>query len=209
MPSSHAGKILIISSPSGGGKTSICRRLLSPARRRQGWAFSVSYTTRQRRPGERNGREYHFVSDERFEQLVRRDFFAEHFRVHQSRYGTPRGPLEKVRHRGGVMVLDVDVNGALSLKCQYPDAIMVFVMPPSRSALRRRLRRRGTETEAQLALRLQNAIHELSLFVKFDYVVINQRLDAAVRQVLAIIESHVCRIENIPKEQLARIAGLR
>ena len=98
------GKIVIISSPSGGGKSSICRKLLSPARRRKGWTFSVSYTTRKARIGERNGREYYFVDEEKFKELTRRDYFAEHFKVHLYRYGTPRAPLERIREKGGSQV---------------------------------------------------------------------------------------------------------
>ena len=203
------GKIVIISSPSGGGKTSICRRLLSPARRRQGWTFSISYTTRAKRRGERNGREYVFIGEDRFRKLVRRGFFAEHFKVHLYRYGTPRKPIEKIRRRGGVMVFDVDVQGAGKLKREYPDAISIFVLPPSQAELRRRLKRRGTETSDQVRLRLINALQEMNSFRSygFDYVVVNKKLDVAVREVLSIIEAHVCRLDQSDPEQLRRITG--
>ena len=166
MQRKQLGKIVIISSPSGGGKTSICRRLLSPSRRRRGWTFSISYTTRAKRRGERHGREYFFVSEARFEQLVRQNFFAEHFKVHLYRYGTPRKPIEQVRRHGGVMLFDVDVQGAGKLKAEYPDAISIFVLPPSRAELHRRLKQRGTETKGQLDLRLHNALHEMRSFRK-------------------------------------------
>lgn len=201
------GSIVIISSPSGGGKTSICRRLLSAARRRQGWTFSVSYTTRRMRVGERNGREYYFVSDDRFTQLVRTGFFAEHFDVHTNKYGTPREPMERVRRNGGVMILDVDVQGAAKLRKEYPDAITIFVQPPSVPELRRRLRYRGTETKEQLAIRFENARREMKLYHRFEYVVVNQTLDTAVQEVLAIIKSHCCRTDKIDKEQMHIITG--
>ncbi|MFZ5980403.1 MAG: guanylate kinase [Candidatus Zixiibacteriota bacterium] len=194
------GKIVIISSPSGGGKTSICRKLLSPTRRRQGWTFSVSYTTRKKRIGERNGREYHFVTDDKFGDLVKIDFFAEHFKVHLYQYGTPRGPLDRIRQKGGVIILDVDVQGAFKLRKEYPDAITIFISPPSIAELKRRLRRRGTETAEQLKVRFENAKKEMKLFDKFDYVVINKELNVAIKQVLSIINAHECRTDNINKK---------
>ena len=201
------GTILIISSPSGGGKTSICRKLLSPARKRQGWKFSISYTTRSPRRGERNGREYHFVSAEEFQRKVRAGFFAEHFKVHLYQYGTPRGPIDRVRRHGGVMLFDVDVQGARRLKREYPDAISIFVLPPSQAELRRRLRRRGTETKEQLEVRLRNALNEMRTGTnfEFDYVVVNKELDKAVRQVLAIVEAHQCRIDRCDPERIKKI----
>lgn len=203
------GRIVIISSPSGGGKTSICRELLTPARRRRGWRFSVSYTTRRKRPGERNGREYVFVSEEEFERLVQKDFFAEHFRVHLYRYGTPRGPLERIRRRGGVMLLDVDVQGARRLRREYPDAIAIFVLPPSVAELRRRLKRRGTESPEQLRVRFTTAREEMRTFRRygFEYVVVNDRLKEAVAEVEAIIRAHPCRLDKIDREQLRRLTG--
>ncbi len=201
------GKIVIISSPSGGGKTTICRELLSPERLASGWRFSVSYTTRPPRAGEQNGREYHFVTDAEFDSLAGRDFFAEHFQVHRFKYGTPRPPLDDVRRHGGVMVLDVDVNGARALKREFPDAITVFILPPSVQALRERLSLRGTETPDQLAVRFDNAIREMSSFrdYGFDYVVVNRDVSVAVREVESVIIAHHCRIENFPPEQLKKI----
>lgn len=161
------------------------------------------------RPGEKNGREYHFVDGYTFERMAERDEFAEHFQVHQYNYGTPRAPLERVRRRGGVMVLDVDVKGARRLKEEYPDAISIFILPPSTGALRKRLTRRGTETKEQLEVRFKNARDEMRTFrdYGFDYVVINKELGLAVRQVLAIIEAHPCRVEQLNKELLQKLAG--
>ncbi len=200
-----SGNILIISSPSGGGKTSICRKLLSPSRKKEGWQFSISYTTRKKRPNEKDGREYFFVSEAEFQQLVRKDFFAEHFQVHLYHYGTPRGPLEKVLSKGGVMVLDVDVKGALKLKKEYPQAITVFILPPSIAQLRRRLRRRGTETKEQLKVRFENSKAEIKLYNKFEYAVINDDLDTAVDKVLSIVKSHGCRTKMMKEEQITRL----
>lgn len=207
MSKPQPGRIVIISSPSGGGKTSICRRLLTPTRKRQGWTFSISYTTRGKRKGEQQGREYCFVPEADFDRLVARDYFAEHFRVHLYKYGTPRRPLEKVLQSGGVMLLDVDVQGAKKLRKEYPQAITIFVLPPSQAALRQRLKRRGTETKEQLKIRFENARKEMKLYRKFEYVVINKELNDAVRQVLAIIEAHPCRLDNFNPEQITRITG--
>jgi guanylate kinase len=203
----NSGKIVIISSPSGGGKTSICRKLLSPTRRKQGWTFSVSYTTRRPRTGERNGREYFFIENEEFQRLERKRFFAESFQVHQYRYGTPRGPIENVLNRGGVMLFDVDVQGARKLHKEYKEAISIFVLPPSVAALRRRLKLRGTETAKELSVRFDTARREMANFQQygFDYVVVNDDLNKAVRQVLAIVEADPCRIEKINKEHLLKI----
>ncbi|MEW6413476.1 MAG: guanylate kinase [Candidatus Zixiibacteriota bacterium] len=203
---SKRGKIVVISSPSGGGKTSICRKLLSPARKSKGWRFSVSYTTRARRPGERNGREYVFVSEREFRDKVKANYFAEHFKVHLYHYGTPRKPLEQAVNSGGVILLDVDVQGAFRIKKEYPEAVTIFILPPSTSMLRKRLRRRGTETAEQLKVRFDNARKEMSLYRKFEYAVINEDLDTAVSEVLSIINCHHCRTENIKEEQIRKLS---
>ncbi len=203
------GRIVIISSPSGGGKTSICRKLLSSARRREGWSFSISYTTRERRGGERDGREYYFVNDDKFDRLVAQGFFVEHFKVHLYKYGTPRRPLEQVRRKGGVVLLDIDVQGAKKVITDFPDAISIFVLPPSVAELKKRLRARGTETPAQLAVRSHNAIQEMRSFKDFgfEYVVVNEELGTAVRQVLSIVEAHGCRVDTYDKKQIRKITG--
>ena len=202
---SKPGKIVVISSPSGGGKTSICRKLLSPARKRRGWQFSISYTTRQKRPGERNGREYWFVSEARFKELIKANFFAEHFKVHLYRYGTPRGPLEQAVRQGGVIILDVDVQGAFRLKKVYPEAVTIFILPPSVRELRRRLIRRGTETPDQRRVRFENARKEMRLYRRFEYCVINEDLNTAVGEVLSIIDCHHCRSEHIRPEHIKKL----
>ncbi len=201
------GKIVIISSPSGGGKTSICKALLSPERKKKGWRFSVSYTTRQKRNGEKNGREYSFVTESEFDKKVRENFFAEHFQVHLYKYGTPRKTLDEIVKKGGVIILDVDVQGAEAIRKEYPDAISIFVLPPSVRELRKRLRRRGTETDEQLRVRFENAKKEMREYEKFPYTVINKDLQRAVDEVLAVITAHYCRTENIKKEQIQKIIG--
>ena len=148
-----AGKIVIISSPSGGGKTSICQGLLTEERKSQGWGFSISCTTRPKREGEQHGREYFFVTEEEFDKKAEAGFFAEHFPVHLYKYGTPKEQLDQVVEEGGVILLDVDVQGAAKIRRKYPDAISIFVLPPSKESLKERPQRRGTETPEQLDVR--------------------------------------------------------
>ena len=195
------GKIVIISSPSGGGKTSICKKLLTPTRRQLGWRFSTSYTTRQKRRGEQDGREYYFVSEQEFQKKASAGFFAEQFKVHLYNYGTPKRPIEQVDKTGGVMLLDVDVQGAQRLRKVYKQAITIFILPPSDRVLRQRLKQRGTETKAQLKVRLDNARKEMKLYHRFEYAVVNDDLNKAVQQVRGIIEAHQCRTENLSREQ--------
>lgn len=137
--------------------------------------------------------------------MVARGEFAEHFKVHLYQYGTPRQPLEAVIKSGGAMILDVDVQGAQRIKEEYPQAITIFILPPSVEELQRRLKRRGTETDEDLLVRYENAKKEMSLWRRFEYTVINQSLKTAVRQVEAIIEAHPCRTENMDKEQFAKL----
>jgi guanylate kinase len=201
------GQVVIISSPSGGGKTSICNAIMTPERHKHGWRFSISYTTRDKRPGEQNGREYHFVDDKTFMAFKRAGKFAEDCRVHLYRYATPRAPLESVIKKGGVMVLDVDVQGAAKLRKRYKEAVTIFVLPPSEKVLQKRLTRRGTETNEQMRVRFENARKEMNLYNKFDYVVINNVLDTAVADVLAIIRAHPCRTQFVKKEAIRHIVG--
>jgi len=198
----RTGNIVIISSPSGGGKTSICQNLLND---NKDWKFSISYTTRSKRPGEVDGREYFFVDENKFEALKNDNFFAEHFKVHLYNYGTPRGPLEDVLNNGGVVLLDVDVQGAKHLKKEFDEALTIFILPPSVEELHKRLSARGTETAEQLKVRRENATEEMKLWQNFDYVVVNNGLGEAVEQVYSIIKSHKCLVDKIDVEQINRI----
>lgn len=208
MGSLTQGKVVIISSPSGGGKSSICNELIRRNRDR-GWRFSISYTTRAKRGDEVDGREYYFVSQEEFDRLARQDFFAEHCKVHLYQYGTPRGPLESVLNEGGVMLLDIDVQGAEKIKAAYPQAITIFILPPSVAALRRRLSTRGTETPEQLQVRYENATREMKLWKNFEYAVINDDLQVAVSEVESAIIAHHCRTDKRAAEQIENIIGLQ
>lgn len=180
------GKIVVISSPSGGGKTTICNRLRQS---NPSWLFSISCTTRDIRKGEKNGREYWFINRTEFMRRRKLHYFAEFARVHLHYYGTPRTPLEAAARGGHVILLDVDVKGAFSIKKKYPEALLIFIRPPSEKILRQRLKRRGTETQAQVALRLKNAIAEMKKYNRFDYVIVNDDLNKAVAAADHMIKS--------------------
>jgi len=204
--SKSRGKIIIISSPSGGGKSSICRNLLD-RNKNDAWRFSVSYTTRPQRPNEKHGREYYFVDYAEFVRLREKGEFAESCQVHRHYYGTPRGPIEKVLESGGVMLFDVDVKGAKKLKDQYKEAATIFILPPSKAELKRRLKKRGTEDDKHLKIRLDRALSEMKLFRRFEYVVVNKDLDTAVNEVEMIVKSLHCRQANLNLEQINRVIG--
>ena len=201
------GKIVIISSPSGGGKSSICRELLRKHAADK-WKFSISFTTRPIREGEKDGREYHFTDATNFKKLRKAGKFAESCRVHKFRYATPRAPLEDTVRRGGVILLDVDVKGASKLRKEYPHAALIFILPPSRKELERRLRTRGTDSAAQLRLRLAVSLREMRYYTRFDYTVINDNLDKAVHEVECIIETLHTRRGNLDRRRIDSMIGI-
>ncbi|UCD94272.1 MAG: guanylate kinase, partial [Candidatus Zixiibacteriota bacterium] len=133
--------------------------------------------------------------------------FAEWCQVHRFYYGTPRQPLEDVLHGGGVMLLDVDVKGAVKLKRAYPSAATIFILPPGQTELKRRLKRRGTEDDKHFKIRQRRALSEMKLYRRFEYTVINKDLDTAVSEVEMIIKSLHCRKSNLDLEQIDRIVG--
>ena len=163
------GKIVIISSPSGGGKSSICRQLLKN-NKNDNWQFSVSYTTRPPRKNETNGIEYNFVTHAKFQELKKKNEFAESCQVHRYYYGTSRKPLDKILKKGGVMLLDVDVKGAKKLKEQFPSAVTIFILPPGRLELKKRLMERGTDNSIQKRIRYKRALSEMKLYKRFEYI---------------------------------------
>lgn len=197
------GSLFVVSGPSGTGKTTILRRVLDS---RKDLAFSVSYTTRARRPGEEEGKDYFFVSEEQFEARIRNGEFIEWARVHDNLYGTSKEYVDSRLDDGINIVLDIDVQGALNVQKERPRAVYVFIAPPSYEELKNRLEIRGTENTEQLKIRLRNARWELSKIYMFQYVVVNCSLDRSVEQLDAIITSEQLRVEKM-KDILHR-AGL-
>ncbi len=176
------GLLLVISGPSGSGKTSIARAV----EKRLGAIFSVSATTRPRSLSERRGRDYEFLSEQAFEDLVDRGAFLEHARVYgRHRYGTPREPVQRHLDEGRLVILDIDVQGALQVRQAMPDALLVFVLPPGDEELERRLRARGRDDEQNIQLRLAEARREIEVGLHsgaYDEQIVNDDLDRAVDQ---------------------------
>ena len=179
--------LLIVSSPSGAGKTTLTTAL---RQRIPGLAFSVSHTTRPPRRGEVEGREYHFVCREQFEQMVTDGRFLEWATVHGNLYGTTK--TEAQRATDGI-IFDVDHQGARQIKAQRPDAVCVFILPPSMPELLRRLKGRASDSEETVARRYRAALHEIEHYGLFDYVMVNDNLDAATETLVAVYRAERCR----------------
>ena len=185
---------IILSSPSGGGKTTIARELLL---KRTDLGYSVSCTTRAPRVGEVEGRDYYFLSRVEFERRRDHGDFAESAQVHENMYGTLRSEVERVFRAGKHVVMDIDVQGAQQFVRAFPKAVTIFVLPPSAEVLLERLRQRQTESKEQLARRLQSALQELQAVDLYQYVVMNDDLPKAVARVSSIIDAEVVRRERV------------
>ena len=179
------GKLLILSAPSGAGKSSLAKALAASA---PNVAVSVSHTTRAPRPGERDGTDYHFVSTDQFAAMVKEGRFLEHAQVFGNFYGTARESVEDLLVAGKNVVLDIDWQGARRIKDLMPDAVTVFVLPPSREALHERLVGRGQDSAETIARRMREASSEMRHYSEFDHVVVNDVFSAALSDIRAILE---------------------
>src|SRR5262249_27094516 len=184
------GNLIIVSAPSGAGKTTLVAGALDRDNRVRP---SISYTSRRPRAGEEEGAHYHFVSRAEFEAMIANGDFLEWAEVHGNLYGTSRRAVEETRSKGFDAILTIDIQGAAQARKLFPDAISVFIMPPSLDALAERLENRGTDTARDRRLRLDSALHEMEQYVNFDYVVINDDLDRAIDELVAIITAERCR----------------
>jgi guanylate kinase len=195
------GNLIIVSAPSGAGKTTLVAGALGRDSRARP---SISFTSRRPRAGEKQGVHYHFVSRAEFEAMVANGDFLEWAEVHGNLYGTSLRAVEEVRSSGSDVILTIDIQGAAQARRLFPDAVSVFIMPPSLDALVERLESRGTDTAHDRRLRLESALHEMEQYVNFDYVVINDDLDRAVDELGAIITAERCRTAR-RREVAARI----
>ena len=198
------GMVLILSGPSGSGKSTLYKKALQAT---GGFEFSVSCTTRTPREGEQNGVDYHFVSHDRFRELLAADSFAEHAEVHGNYYGTLKSELISRMEKGIDVLLDIDVQGAMQLRslCEretlFRDScVFVFVMPPSYEELEKRLRGRGSETEETLSRRLKNARTEMEYWNKYDYVIMNDDLERAAARFTALIETMRLSVKRMKED---------
>ena len=177
------GKLFVISGASGVGKSTVLSRVMNA---RNDLRFSVSATTRAPRPGEEDGVAYYFITEDRFEQMIREDAFLEYDRHAKASYGTPSAQLEEKLLDSNV-ILDIEPNGAFAVRAKRPDATLIFIMPPSVEELEKRLRGRGDTSEDQINVRMERAKWETEQRFQYDYVVVNDRVDACVDQILNII----------------------
>jgi guanylate kinase len=188
------GLLVVISSPSGGGKTTICDRLRE---QNPSYRYSVSVTTRPKREAEVDGQHYCFVSVEEFHRLSQEGKFAEWAQVHHHYYGTRKEFIDRIVKNRQISLFDLDVQGGLHLKEAYPQSVLIFILPPSIEVLERRLRSRKTDHDQIIKTRLKNAQAELEYWPQYDYVVINDQLESAVKRVQAIIEAELCRVSRV------------
>ncbi len=182
--------LIILIAPSGGGKSTICKKILS---QRDDVEYSISFTTRQPRGNEKDGVDYYFIDDQTFEKKIKNGDFIEYAKVHNHWYGTSAEVIQNIIKKGKHAILDIDIQGAIKVKKKNIDMVSIFLIPPSNKVLTKRLKSRKTETEAQIAIRLDNAKKEIDRCLDFDYLVINEDLDEAVQDVNQIINSEQFR----------------
>ncbi|HAF22808.1 MAG TPA: guanylate kinase [Blastocatellia bacterium] len=187
------GILFVVSSPSGGGKGTLIERVLNKV---PNLSYSVSFTTRAPRNGEIDGREYFFVTTEKFEQMIAANEFLEWAHVHSKLYGTARQQVFLEISEGRDIILEVDVQGAASIRALMADAVSIFILPPSFEILRQRLQSRGTDSPEELELRLRNAPTEVNHYAAFQYVIFNDDADRAAQQMAAIVHAERARLSR-------------
>ena len=188
-----SGILFVVSSPSGGGKGTLIQRVLKQV---PNLSYSVSFTTRAPRNGEVNGREYFFITPEPFEEMVAANEFLEWAHVHSKLYGTSRQQVTREIAEGRDIILEVDVQGAASVRALMADSVSIFILPPSFEVLKQRLEARGTDSPEELDLRLRNAPMELKDYSAFQYVILNDDLDRAANQMTAIVHAERARLSR-------------
>ena len=188
------GKIFVVSAPSGSGKTTLCTALAGRSRK---ITQSVSMTTRPPRRGEKNGRDYYFVTEREFRKDIEKGRFLEWDRNFGNFYGTPRRHVEDSLKKGKDVILSIDVKGAMQVKKSCPEAVFIFIKPPTFSELKKRLKKRNTEREASISERLEVAKKEMAYASKYNYVIVNDSLSKATKRLKYILESERCKNNGI------------
>ncbi len=188
------GQLYVVSGPSGCGKDTIVQKLLK--KRKDIW-LSISCTSRSPRPNEKNGKDYFFLTNEEFEKGISNDEFLEYAKFADNYYGTPRKSIEQHLQNGEDVILVIEIMGALQIKELLPDTLFIFILPPSMKELKRRLVNRGTETKEKIDKRFLRAYEEINELNKYNYVVVNDEVDLAVKKVESILLSEKCRVDRI------------
>ncbi len=199
------GNLIVISGPSGAGKGTICKALLE---REDNLYISVSATTRSPREGEVDGVNYYFLTQEEFKKKVDNNEFLEWAEVHGNYYGTPKFNVEEMINEGKNIILEIDVQGALNVKKNCEDGVFIFILPPSMEELKRRIIARGSETPESLIKRFKTAYEEINYISKYNYAVVNDDLEEAVKKVQNILYAEECRVNNIDYDILDFKEGL-
>lgn len=194
------GQLLVVSGPSGAGKGTICKALIE---KNPIW-ISTSCTTRKPREGEVEGVNYFFIEKEEFLRRIDNDEFLEYAEVYGNFYGTPRSEVLRLLEEGKDVILEIDIQGALKIKSSYPEGVFIFIMPPSMEELRNRITNRGSETPESLKTRMEAAYDEISFASKYDYAVVNDEVETAVKKIESIIVAEKCRVFKIKDELLGR-----
>jgi len=200
-----SGCLYVVSGPSGSGKSTIIERV----RRRVGsLGFSVSHTTRRPRGAEQDGVEYHFVGQGRFEEMIDQGAFVEWARVYEDYYGTSLEEIRSKTSQGLDVIMDLDVQGAVNIQRRVKESVLIFVLPPSREALEHRLRERGTDEPSVVTARMEKAAEEIAACSRYDYLIVNERLEQAVEEMTAVILAERCRSARRLSEVASRFPSV-
>ena len=195
----NRGILIVISGPSGAGKGTICKALLE---KHDNIFIFFFATTRNPRQGEIEGVNYYFLTKEAFEEKVKENGFLEYANVHGNFYGTPKVNVEKMLDEGKDVILEIDIQGALQVKDNFKEGVFIFILPPSMEELKQRIIKRGSETEESLMTRFKNAYKEINYVSKYNYAVVNDKLEVAVSKVESIIAAEKCRVDRIKENTI-------